>query len=65
MFAGYAGWGEAQLDGELERGDWIPHDGRPEDVFSESAETLWESVLTRKGGQYALIARMPEDPSVN
>jgi putative transcriptional regulator len=26
---------------------------------------LWESVLTRKGGSYALVARMPPDPSVN
>ena len=26
---------------------------------------LWAAVLTRKGGSYALIARMPPDPSVN
>ena len=26
---------------------------------------LWESVLTRKGGSYALVARMPVDPSMN
>ncbi len=26
---------------------------------------LWESVLTRKGGSYALVARMPPDPSMN
>ncbi|HEX3520282.1 MAG TPA: YqgE/AlgH family protein [Solirubrobacteraceae bacterium] len=65
VFAGYAGWGEAQLEGEIERGDWIPSDPLPDDVFSDSAETLWETVLTRKGGQYALIARMPEDPSLN
>ncbi len=65
VFAGYAGWAEEQLESELERGDWIPHDPLPEDIFSDSAETLWERVLTRKGGRYALIARMPEDPSLN
>jgi putative transcriptional regulator len=65
VFAGYAGWGEGQLDAEIEQGDWIPHDPRPEDIFSESPRDLWSAVLTRKGGKYALIARMPLDPSVN
>ena len=26
VFAGYAGWGEGQLDAEVEQGDWIVHD---------------------------------------
>jgi putative transcriptional regulator len=65
VFAGYAGWGEGQLDAELEQGDWIPHDPSPEDVFTESPDGLWSEVLTRKGSKYALIARMPLDPSVN
>src|ERR1700730_15111465 len=65
VFAGYAGWGEGQLDAEVEHGDWIAHAPLPEDVFTELPEELWSSVLTRKGGSYALIARMPPDPSVN
>ncbi len=65
VFAGYAGWGEGQLDEELESGDWIPHPARPEDVFTEDPGELWASVLARKGGTYALLARMPLDPSVN
>jgi putative transcriptional regulator len=65
VFAGYAGWGEGQLDAELEQGDWIVQAAEPQDVFSEDPEDLWGEVLTRKGGSYALIARMPEDPSVN
>jgi putative transcriptional regulator len=65
VFAGYAGWGEGQLDAELAQGDWITHDAGPEDVFTDVPEELWSSVLTRKGGSYALIARMPLDPSVN
>jgi putative transcriptional regulator len=65
VFAGYAGWSEGQLDAELDQGDWIVHAGQPEDVFSEEPEELWGSVLRRKGGSYALIARMPLDPSVN
>jgi putative transcriptional regulator len=65
VFAGYAGWGEGQLDAEVEQGDWIAHAAMPEDVFTELPEELWSTVLTRKGGSYALIARMPPDPSVN
>ena len=65
VFAGYAGWGEGQLDAEIEQGDWIAHAALPEDVFTELPEELWSGVLTRKGGSYALIARMPADPSVN
>jgi len=65
VFAGHAGWGRGQLDAELAGGDWIAHPAGPEDIFSGSPEELWSAVLTRKGGSYALIARMPLDPSVN
>jgi putative transcriptional regulator len=65
VFAGFAGWGEGQLESEIADGDWIARAALPEDVFSELPEQLWSSVLTRMGGSYALIARMPTDPSVN
>jgi len=64
-FVGHAGWGPGQLDDELERGDWITEPARREDAFSDDAMELWQSVLTRMGGSYALVARMPPDPSVN
>jgi putative transcriptional regulator len=65
VFAGYAGWGEGQLDAELEQGDWIAHPALPDDVFTDFPGELWSRVLERKGGSYALLARMPPDPSVN
>jgi putative transcriptional regulator len=65
VFAGYAGWGPGQLDDELGRDDWIVEPARASDVFSEDPDALWGSVLERKGGQYALLARMPDDPSLN
>jgi putative transcriptional regulator len=64
-FAGHAGWGPGQLDAELSHGDWILEPARREDAFSDRPLALWESVLTRKGGSYALVARMPSDPSMN
>ena len=65
VFAGYAGWGAGQLEDELGRDDWILEPSRPDDVFTESPDALWSDVLRRKGGVYELVARMPEDPSVN
>jgi putative transcriptional regulator len=64
-FLGHAGWGPGQLDGELERGDWILEPARREDAFAAKPRELWPQVLTRKGGSYALVARMPADPSMN
>ena len=65
VFAGFAGWGEGQLDAEVDHGDWIAHSTLPEDVFTDVPAELWSKVLTRKGGSYALIARMPLDPGMN
>jgi putative transcriptional regulator len=64
-FLGHAGWGPSQLEGEIERGDWILEPAQLPDAFTGDAPGLWSSVLTRKGGNYALLARMPPDPSVN
>jgi putative transcriptional regulator len=64
-FVGHAGWGPGQLDGEVERGDWILERALRDDAFSGTPMELWSKVLTRKGGSYALVARMPPDPSVN
>jgi putative transcriptional regulator len=65
VFAGYAGWGAGQLEDELAREDWIVEPALPDDAFTELPEDLWAEVLRRKGGVYELVARMPEDPSVN
>jgi putative transcriptional regulator len=65
VFAGYAGWGAGQLEDELAREDWIVEAALPDDAFTELPEVLWAEVLRRKGGIYELVARMPEDPSVN
>lgn len=65
VFAGYAGWGAGQLESELERDDWILEPASNDDAFTDAPEALWSDVLRRKGGIYELVARIPEDPSVN
>jgi len=65
IYAGYSGWGDGQLEAELEQDSWIVEPPLPAELFPDHPEALWRTVLRRKGGQYALIARMPEDPTVN
>jgi putative transcriptional regulator len=64
VFAGLAGWAPGQLEAELERDDWIVEPAVADDVFQD-ADGLWSGVLERKGGEFALVARMPDDPSLN
>jgi len=65
VFAGYAGWGAGQLESELGREDWIIEPAQADDAFTDAPDNLWADVLRRKGGIYELVARIPEDPSVN
>lgn len=65
IFAGYAGWGPGQLENELAESSWIVEPAEPDDVFTEEPEMLWAKVLRRKGGEFAMLATMPFDPSHN
>jgi len=65
VFAGHAGWGPGQLEAELEQEDWIVAPMASDDLFEEPSDGLWEQLLERMGGAYALVARMPLDPSMN
>jgi putative transcriptional regulator len=63
VYAGYAGWGPGQLDGELEQDAWIVVDAKIDDPFEEG--DLWSEAVARKGGRYRLLSTMPSDPSLN
>ena len=56
---------ERAIEAELEIESWIVEPPLPRELFPEDPDHLWSDVLDRKGGQYALVARMPADPSVN
>ena len=64
-FGGYAGWGAGQLERELAEDAWVDAPADAADVFTDDHRGLWSRVLERKGGSWRLIARMPEDPTVN
>ena len=65
LFSGYAGWGRAQLDGEILSGSWLVIPSLVDDVFAEDPETLWTRVLRRQGGRAALYAKAPPKLSLN
>ena len=65
VFAGYSGWGPGQLEAELEEAAWIVEPARPADVFASDPEALWVEVVRRRGGEAALLATLPFDPSSN
>ena len=64
VFCGYAGWGTGQLEAELAQEAWILAAALPTDLFPGEPD-LWRAVLRRQGGQVALVALMPDDPSRN
>jgi putative transcriptional regulator len=63
VYAGHSGWSGGQLESEMERDAWLVEEASPEDPFLE--EDIWAAALQRRGGEYALLATMPEDPSLN
>jgi putative transcriptional regulator len=65
VFAGYAGWGAGQLDGEIAAGAWWVVDAHPGDVLSPSPRSLWREVLHRQPGVLGAIANFPADLSTN
>lgn len=65
VFAGYAGWGPGQLEGELGVGAWFVVAAEPADVCSASPATLWEAVLRRQGQPLCWFAGYPDDVTRN
>lgn len=65
IFAGYSGWTIGQLEGEIERDDWIVLSALPSDVLVEPRVDLWSRVLRRQPLPLALLATHPIDVNRN
>jgi putative transcriptional regulator len=65
IFSGYAGWSAGQLDEELEAGSWFVLPSDLDDPFTAEPDGLWERILRRQGGRYALYAKAPPNLSMN
>jgi len=65
IFAGYSGWTIGQLEGEIERDDWIVLSALPSDVLYEQRVDLWAKVLRRQPLPMSLLATHPIDINRN
>jgi len=65
IFAGYAGWGSGQLEGEIEGGDWYVVPSLPPDAFQADPSDLWREVMRRQPGELAWHVNRPADPDLN
>ena len=65
IFAGYAGWSAGQLEDEIAEGAWYVVPAEAQDAFGPDPAGLWAEVLRRQGGQLAMLATMPAEPTLN
>lgn len=65
FFVGYSGWGENQLNTEIEQRSWLVHPANKGLVMRAPASKLWADTLRTMGPAYAPLANFPEDPSLN
>lgn len=65
IFAGYAGWGPGQLEGEIGEGSWYVVDGRAGDAFLADTSGLWREVMRRQPGELAWHSTRPANPELN
>lgn len=66
FFIGYTGWGEGQLQTEIEEKTWIVT--KPPinfSVYNTKDEQLWEMLLKHLGGKYKQMAAFPINPNEN
>ena len=64
-FAGYAGWSQGQLEGELLQKSWIVAPLR-QDYLGEDKNWTWRTILTAENPDtWGFLKEMPEDPSWN
>ena len=65
IFAGCAGWGAEQLEGELNRGDWYTLPGAEEFLFHADPYQVWELALTHISLTHRLHPEVPPNPEWN
>ncbi|HOZ84038.1 MAG TPA: YqgE/AlgH family protein [Niabella sp.] len=65
FFLGYSGWGEGQLNFEMDEKTWIVSKAKKEFLFPKDSNELWKEVLNQMGGEYKLILNAPLDPRLN
>lgn len=68
FFVGYAGWGEGQLEAELQQGSWLTSPATSEMVFCDE-DSAWAQLTRHILGKQLIstlhIKHVPKDPTQN
>ncbi len=65
FFLGYSGWGEGQLQEELDKNSWIVSNATVGEIFETKSDELWRFLLKNMGGKYKMYSNYPIDPRLN
>ena len=65
FFIGYSGWGNEQLNGELEEKSWLTVSANRKLVFNTQHDEIWKGSLQELGGEYEMMINYPLDPQLN
>jgi putative transcriptional regulator len=66
FFLGYSGWSPGQLEEELSEKTWIVYsESFVQELFENTAEQLWRSLMKRLGGEFEIQSNYPTDPRLN
>ncbi|WP_462265949.1 YqgE/AlgH family protein [Mucilaginibacter sp.] len=66
FFAGYSGWSQEQLEGEIKENSWLVADRyHIDNLFVNEEHNMWREVIINMGQRFAHIANFPENPALN
>lgn len=65
FFVGYSGWGEDQLQRELDERSWLIARADRRTVMHTGRKDLWADTLRGMGRAFAPLANFPDDPALN
>ncbi len=64
FYLGYSGWGENQLQSEVEENAWIVMED-DFNIFKDWDNNLWKLQLQKLGGEHLIWLNTPADPTMN
>jgi putative transcriptional regulator len=65
FFIGYSGWGEGQLEAELNKNSWIVAEADKDVMFEDDTAQFWRMVMRGLGGEYKVMSNYPTDTRLN
>ncbi|TWT50024.1 hypothetical protein KOR42_37080 [Thalassoglobus neptunius] len=65
VYGGCSGWGPGQLEGELERGDWLTIDADSNFVYTEDPYSVWDQLIAKTFHSNRLHSTQCDHPDWN